>query len=164
MTLEDLRQTKIGQRFFAKVQITDTCWLWTACTQKGYGWFGIGQGKSQRSHAWLKAQVEGPPGAGLECCHTCNIRHCVNPSHIYYGTRQQNMQDIINNQGHNWSRFPKKREAHPKSVLTDEVVLELRRINKEQGLGALRLSRMFGLKLNTVNNVLYNKKRWIIPQ
>lgn len=43
----------------------------------------------------------GDPG-DLDVLHTCDTPLCVEPTHIYAGTHQQNMQDSVN-RGRNWN-------------------------------------------------------------
>lgn len=69
-------------RFWNKVSKTDTCWIWTACTNnEGYGVFSL-DAKSQKAHrlayTWLVGEI--PQGAVLD--HTCRVRNCVNPEHL----------------------------------------------------------------------------------
>lgn len=40
-TKEQSMQGSAVERFWAKVQITDSCWLWTAAIQYGYGVFSL---------------------------------------------------------------------------------------------------------------------------
>jgi hypothetical protein len=81
-------------RFFAKVQITDHCWLWTgACHQiGGYGFFSAGD-KQVLAHRFSYEHHRGPIPDGLHVCHSCDVPPCVNPQHLWLGTRSDNMQD-----------------------------------------------------------------------
>lgn len=70
------------------------CWIWKNCLSEGYGSFRrYWGGKTERAH---KAAYEAFIGAvpdGLDVCHTCDIRCCCNPNHLFVGTRKDNMQD-----------------------------------------------------------------------
>ncbi len=160
MTIFELEQTEEGARFFSKVQKTATCWIWLAGKMDGYGWLRDKcTKKSIRAHKWLKTRIFGPVPEGKECCHTCNVRACVNPDHIYYGTRAENMRDIVKDKGHNWSRFPRKGIDHARSILTEAQELEIRRLHEEFKWGGVKISRFLGLNRHTVDNVLY-RIRW----
>lgn len=81
------------QRFWAKVQKTDTCWLWTASINAGtgYGQFAVRHGQMMDAHrfSYLLAHGKIPPGADVH--HTCHVRHCVNPGHLQAVTRSENL-------------------------------------------------------------------------
>lgn len=72
-------------RFWAKVNKTDTCWLWTGSINKrGYGRVRRG-GKVGRiilAHRYAYEASIGPIPAGLVIDHVCRVKHCVNPSHL----------------------------------------------------------------------------------
>jgi HNH endonuclease len=86
----------IADRFFAFVQKTDGCWLWTGgCNEKGYGYFGGSGITTVRAHIWSWRHVNGPVPKGLQLDHRCHNadpscpggvdclhRKCVNPKHL----------------------------------------------------------------------------------
>jgi hypothetical protein len=43
-------------------------------------------------------------------CHTCDVKACINPEHIFPGTHSDNMKDAIR-KGNKFNRFRKKQEA-----------------------------------------------------
>jgi hypothetical protein len=59
----------------------------------GYGNIGV-DGVSKFAHrvSWETANGKTIP-PGMYACHTCDVRLCVNPAHIWIGTPSQNMQD-----------------------------------------------------------------------
>lgn len=78
-------------RFAAKVEVTDSCWLWTATRhRKGYGQFQF-DGSMRQAHRWLWEQTVGPIPEGLELDHLCRVRHCVNPDHLEPVTHAENV-------------------------------------------------------------------------
>lgn len=81
------------KRFWAKVDKTETCWLWTASTQgAGYGQFQVNRRVvSAHRYSWMLANGEPPKGVDLD--HTCRNRICVNPSHLRIASRKQNMEN-----------------------------------------------------------------------
>lgn len=85
MTINDLIA------YFNRPIIADAngCWLWQGSKDK-YGYALIG-------HSLVHGVVLRMGGQkcliGEEICHKCNIKHCVNPEHLYSGTHKQNMQD-----------------------------------------------------------------------
>jgi hypothetical protein len=65
-------------RFWAKVDKSGECWLWTASlTKDGYGKFG-----PAAPHRFSYELMVGPIPEGLQIDHLCRVRHCVNPAHL----------------------------------------------------------------------------------
>lgn len=97
------------ERFWAKVDRRgpDECWPWIGATNnRGYGqfWYGGGQRLSHRI-AWLL--LRGPVG-DLFVLHRCDNPICVNPAHLFLGTHQDNMQDMVTKGRHAMQRHPEK--------------------------------------------------------
>lgn len=84
--------TSVRDRFYAKVSRQESgCWLWTACeNSSGYGMLG-----PKLAHRVSYELHHGPIGAGLFVCHRCDVKRCVNPEHLFLGTVQDNVNDMI---------------------------------------------------------------------
>lgn len=80
------------ERFWEKVQKTDTCWLWIASTSWGYGNFWVSPEKLWgRAHRISWEMVNGEIPKGLDLDHLCRVRNCVNPAHLEPVTRRENL-------------------------------------------------------------------------
>lgn len=82
----------VDDRFWAKVRITGSCWLWIAGRDdKGYGSFRIGP-RSVEPHRYAYEAIVGEIPDGLFLDHTCAVPSCVNPAHLRPVTNKQNVE------------------------------------------------------------------------
>lgn len=114
------------ERFWASVDKTDGCWLWTALADEhGYGlrhW----QGRRQKAHRISWQLANGPIPDGLHVLHHCDTPGCVNPGHLYLGTHADNMRDMAARGRAVGGPGAKHGEAHHMAVLTEEIVVQAR--------------------------------------
>ena len=143
------------ERFFRKVNKTDTCWLWiAACQYTGHGRFNY-NGKSVSAHrfSWLLAGHTIPEG--LCVCHAphsiCGHKNCVNPAHLRVDTIAANNHDKIAD------GTSTRGTRNSKCKLTEEQVREIRRRGMES---ERELAEEFGVSQMTINLII-NKKTWI---
>lgn len=110
------------KRFWEKVEKTETCWIWKAFKNKqGYGRIGLSSGKCINAHRVSYVIHKGKIPEDQFICHTCDNPSCVNPDHLFAGTRQDNIDDMI----------IKKRSRHFNNHIFYGVVIEERKGNQK---------------------------------
>lgn len=91
----DVTNSTAAQRFWAKVDKTGECWLWTAglndSRRGGYGRFRVDSSRQIAAHRFAYEEIVGPIPPGMQLDHrvTCPKR-CVNPAHLRPVTSKQN--------------------------------------------------------------------------
>lgn len=125
---------KLKSRFWRKVEKTPTCWIWVAGKfRNGRGAFII-KGKTQYAYRVAWELTYGFIPSGLEVCHKCDNPHCVNPDHLFLGTHQDNMNDMVS------KKRSRSGEFSPKAKLTWIQVEEIRNSPESQKTLAKRYS------------------------
>lgn len=81
-------------RFLEKVKVMESgCHEWQSTLHRdGYGKFWM-KGKQMQAHRMSYEFFKGP-AEGLWVLHTCDNRKCVNPEHLFLGSRLDNIQDM----------------------------------------------------------------------
>jgi hypothetical protein len=81
------------RNFWAKVDKTESCWLWTGALDRqrhGYGVFGTGKDRV-KAHRFTYQLALGAVPSGLVLDHLCNNTRCVNPEHLKAVTQRENV-------------------------------------------------------------------------
>lgn len=143
----------LAARFLEKITRVDgfDCWLWSGVRDtSGYGMIkdGPNHRKSNRI-AW--ELYRGPIPDGLQVLHRCDVRHCVNPDHLFLGTNTTN---VIDRTVKGRSNRPLG-ERHPHAKLDDATVRAIRRAPTRAA--AMALSVALNISPHTIDDVRYGR-------
>lgn len=140
----------ISERFWAKVDKTGDCWLWTgSLNHDGYGNFGLNRA-SVGAHRVAYELSKGPIAKGLHVCHSCDTPGCVNPDHLFLGSRDENIADR-HRKGR--SRGP-ARERHPNTKLTREQLKEIQIMHSTGAYTFRKIGEIYGVDYTHVSRIV----------
>lgn len=129
-------------RFWLRVVKTADCWLWTAHIAKdGYGRFKDAY-KEIYPHRFSWIVHFGAVPDGLDVLHKCDVRHCINPSHLFLGTDADNVADRVA-KGRNGDT---KGEKNSQAKMTSEKVIAMR-LDRQTGLTWELLSKKYNISI-----------------
>lgn len=121
------------------------CWEYKAGkNQQGYGqlWY---DDKNMRAHivAYMLAYGEIPNGMCV--LHHCDRPSCCNPNHLFLGTQQDNVKDMLN-------------KGRGKYLANYDIAEDIRNIYNIGGITQKELSNEFGISQGEINCILQNKQ------
>lgn len=135
------------------------CWMWTAAGSKGYGQFRY-KGRTISAHRISWVLQFGKIPKGKHVLHKCDNKACMR--HLFTGTNKDNMDDRDlkgrNLKGLALSIAVKKNrpyfkgECHPRTKLTNNDVLRIRKLAKSQS--AKDLATLFQVNRGSVYNII----------
>ncbi|MDQ3539711.1 MAG: HNH endonuclease [Chloroflexota bacterium] len=146
-------------RFWAKVDKSGECWLWTAYRDRdGYGDVRM-DGRKLVAHRVMWIIEHGPIPEGLYICHHCDNPPCVNPAHLFLGTNQENQLDAVRKgRQRGFSPFG---ELNSHAKLTTAQVAEIRRLYAEGDVTQWQLGATFGVSDATISKIV-RYKTWTL--
>lgn len=126
------------------------CWEWAGARgEHGYGMFWQ-DGRARRAHRISYALYVGELTDKDVVCHRCDNRGCVNPDHLFKGTRDDNNKDAkakgINAHG--------VRNAHAKLTENDIHVIITNTVNTQT-----ELADKYNVSQSAISRIR-NGKRW----
>ena len=131
------------------------CWLWTGfIRENGYGVIGI-KGKEYKAHRVSYFVEHGRTDNDRLVLHRCDVRACVNPTHLFLGTPKDNSQDAVM-KGRNTKLYG---EQNGKAKPTRAAVRAIRRMCRRGGIYQKTVAKQFGVSEAAVSYVV-NGGRW----
>ena len=144
------------KRFWAKVNKTDSCWLWSAAKDNGTGYGVIGKGHHDNgtvtvhTASWILHKGFIPEGMYvLHNCPNGDNKLCVNPDHLWLGTHADNMKDGIN------KGTSTAGERNPMAKLTQEKADAIREEYAHGGVFMHDIAAKYGVCKQTVCSIIH---------
>ena len=146
----------IIERFEEKIKKTDSCWIWTSTISKnnGYGQFKLNN-RTMSAHRVAYELYNSLIPKDLCVLHKCDNTICVNPKHLFLGTKNDNNLDRAKKN----RSFKPKGEKHPMVKLTKEQVLEIRQNYKGIPGEYKEIAKKYGISRSHVGGII-NKIYW----
>ena len=158
---------KLMKRIWANIDKTETCWLSKyAINSKGYTRIRINKKSPINFHRLMlfwndqSKTAEFNDKKNWYACHTCCHKHCVNPAHLYWGTPQNNSDDMVKD-----GTSPAG-SNHGLSKLTEAQVLEIRakhskrKHHNDREISASTLAKEYGVDKSSIKYILA-RRTWI---
>lgn len=140
------------ERFWAKVDKRgpDECWLWLAASdQHGYGTFWTGE-RLIKAHRFAYKLAHGDFDDALDCLHKCDRPPCCNPTHLFLGTAQDNVDDMLSK-----GRYSKvKGEDASNAMYSNEQVRQFREEYAKCGMTVIAYAIFKRVPYEVMRNII----------
>jgi hypothetical protein len=158
------------------------CWIWTgALAGGGYGQFGLRAGQNILAHRYSFLLAHGHLPHHVLITHDCDVKACVNPSHLHAGTYVTNAQEasqrgqLIKGDWHWTRRQPEKvhhgdqhwshvrpdrvtrGERHGQAKLTARQVRRIRTLAAQKQATHHELAEKFGVSDRNIHKIVRYK-------
>lgn len=143
-------------------QVDTPCWEWNGYRNPaGYGMLAVGQfknGDPKRPIPMLAPRAAyaawvSPLELHQVVCHRCDNPPCINPGHLFTGTR------AINNADMAAKLRTSNGERHPDTKLTDAQVDEVRRRYAAGGILQRELAEEYGVAQSLISFLINRRRR-----
>lgn len=147
----------IKERLYSRVKKNpySECWEWQGSTRRGYGRLIVGSRsdgtrRSESAHRLSYLISIGSIPDGMEVCHKCDNPLCINPAHLFVGTKKENAADR-DRKGRN---IVFTGEEQPRAKLTKKAVQDARWERAFRGTSFQKLANKYGVTKKTMQNAV----------
>jgi hypothetical protein len=119
------------------------CWLWQGRVSTGGYAFMYWMKTNVVAHRVSYLIHRGPIPRGMLVCHTCDVRHCINPDHLFLGTTKDNAIDMVQKKRHRYG------ENATCVKLSNRQVMSIRASNVSSNI----LCKKYGVSGYTIRSI-----------
>lgn len=142
---------QIKARLLSRVILNGDCWIWSGTAAKrGYGMIGVRGSHTALTHRLSYELHKGSIPSGALVLHTCDVRRCINPDHLYLGTAKQNTADMLSRDRES---FGERSGAAKITEATTDEIFRLSALGRSQR----SIGGMVGLSQGQISRILNNK-------
>lgn len=147
------RLQTVEERINKYINKTDTCWLWTQDVYNyGYGKLSIGKGKQVRAHRYMYEKYKGTIPNNMNVLHTCDNPRCCNPEHLFLGSQEDNVKDMMDKSRGGYKTF--HGDNHPMRKIDMAKAEEIRALWAKGGLYQREIGERFGVSQAVVSKII----------
>ena len=130
------------------------CILWKgAKNARGYGIIGTTGRKTMLAHRLSWQMHNGKIHDKLHVLHSCDVPDCINPDHLFLGTHQDNMRDMMK------KNRQVQGERQGSAKLTRDDIRKIRQEHSEDGTSYSKLAEKYGVVISHICHIV-KKKNW----
>lgn len=132
------------------------CWLFDGYWMPaGYGQFYMATGDPILAHRASWTLHMGPIPVDMNVLHKCDVPPCFRPDHLFLGTQQDNVDDMIAKGRKRW--LVKQGDEHASSILTSAQVLDIRARYSRGDMTQIELAREHTVTQSTISAIICRK-------
>ena len=128
----------------------------------GYGVLLVsidGVKKNKKAHRLSFEQAYGDIGEGKLVCHKCDVRNCIEPTHLFLGTAADNNKDMMSKGRFRSGGKPHYGEKNPKAKLTRLQVDSIKVLFK-YGITQKQIANSLSMHKSSIQRIATGKN-WV---
>jgi hypothetical protein len=134
----------------------DECWVWQGnLNSNGYGRYPVNN-QLVLAHRVSYQYFFGEIPKGMNVCHSCDNRKCINPHHLWLGTQSENLKDAVAKNRMYRPNTNAHRNGNTK--LTWPKVNEIRKMY-QRGLRKKEIAQLFLVSPSSIGDII-SERTW----
>jgi hypothetical protein len=138
---------------FVECEPNSGCWLWVGTRDPGNYGVSCHNYKLYKAHRLFWTFRNGPIPEKMHVLHKCDTPPCVNPDHLWLGTHQDNITDMMLKGRQGVNRGTKNGNAK----LTEADVQQIRERYAQGGIRQVDLGKQFNVTQVIVSEIVLRK-------